>query len=131
MIVIKLTQTSFERQVLEAVTIEQEGKKNNILNSRQEYDRSSWPRLTTKLCDSAYQDWQRELALDKKTNSIIDDRKRALQKAKNKARLLPSKDAPPAKKRRTEQGISIRQVWGKSEISKSEDKNTKNKKRKH
>ena len=77
------------------------------------------PRLTTKL--SAYQDRQRELALDKKTNSIIDARIRALQKAKNKARFLPSKDAPPAKKRRTEQGISIRQVWGKLEISKSEN----------
>ena len=58
--VIKFTKTSFERQVLEAVTIEQERKKNNILNSRQEYNRSSLPRLTTKLGDSAYQDWQRQ-----------------------------------------------------------------------
>ena len=53
--IIKFTKTSFERQILEAVVIEQENKKNNILNSRTEYNRSSLPRLTTKLGDSEHQ----------------------------------------------------------------------------
>ena len=118
--VIKFTKTSFERQILEAVVIEQENKKNNILNSRTEYNRSSLPRLTTKLGDSEHQNWQKEITKDKKRNAVIDDKIRALRKERNKARLLPSKEAPPAKKRKTEDGISIRQVWGKPETKKSE-----------
>ena len=118
--ILKFTRSSFERQILEAVIIEQEAKKNHILNSRTEYNRSSLPRLTTKLGDSEYQNWQKELAQDKKKNMIIDDKIRALRKARNKARLLPSKEAPPAKKRRTEEGISIRQVWGRPDVKKSE-----------
>ena len=69
--VLKFTKSSFERQVLEAVKIEQEQKRNYILNSRTEYNRSSLPRLTTKLGDSAYKDWQQELANEKKKNLVI------------------------------------------------------------
>ena len=67
----KFTKFSFERQVLEAVKIEQEQKRNYILNSRTEYNHSSLPRLTTRLEDSAYQDWQQELANEKKKNLVI------------------------------------------------------------
>ena len=118
--IIKFTRSSFERQILEAVTIEQEAKKNHILNSRTDYNRSSLPRLTTKLGDSEFQNWQKELAQDKKNNMIIDEKIRALRKEIDKSRLLPSKEAPPAKKRKIEEGISIRQVWGRPETSKCE-----------
>ena len=39
--VLKFCQTSFERQALEAVTIQKERKTHHLLNSRTEYNRSS------------------------------------------------------------------------------------------
>ena len=58
--------------------------------------------------------------LERRTLVPIDKKIRALRKEINKSRLLPSKEAPPAKKRKIEEGISIRQVWGRPEISKCE-----------
>ena len=46
--VIKYHKSSFERQINEAVTIQQ-NKKFNILNSKSEYNRSSIPRLGVKM----------------------------------------------------------------------------------
>ena len=46
--VLKFTQTSFERQILESVLL-QENVKHNLLNSKSEYNRCAIPRLTSKL----------------------------------------------------------------------------------
>ena len=46
--IVKQTRTSWERQFLESVTIQQ-STKHNILNSRSEYNRCSLQRLSTRL----------------------------------------------------------------------------------
>ena len=51
--VLKFTKTSFERQILELVLI-QENKNQNLLNSKMEYNRCGVPRLTSKLGENVY-----------------------------------------------------------------------------
>ena len=52
--VVQYTRTALERQVLESVLIQEEGKRHLIMNSKSEYSRCSIPRLTTKLGDKEY-----------------------------------------------------------------------------
>ena len=47
--VVKFTRSSFDRQILEAVLIDQEKSLNNIMNAKSEYNRSSLPRLSASL----------------------------------------------------------------------------------
>ena len=59
MIVLQFTKTSFERQILESVTIQQ-NRHHHILNSRMEYNRCSIPRLSTRLGDREYKQYEKE-----------------------------------------------------------------------
>ena len=47
--VLKFHKSSFERQIDEAVKIQQNNKKCNILNSKSEFNRSSIPRLGVRM----------------------------------------------------------------------------------
>ena len=47
--VLKYTRTSFERQILESVIIQEEKSKSNLLNSKSEFNRCAVPRLASKL----------------------------------------------------------------------------------
>ena len=60
--VLKYTRTSFERQILESVLIQQ-NTNHHILNSRSEYNRCSLPRLSTRLGDKEYKKYEQEQEL--------------------------------------------------------------------
>ena len=47
--VVKYTRSSFERQILESVQIQQERGHHHLLNSKSEYNRCLIPRLTAQL----------------------------------------------------------------------------------
>ena len=49
--VISYTRSALERQVLESVKIQEERRKNIIMNSKSEYSRCTIPRLTSKMGD--------------------------------------------------------------------------------
>ena len=56
--VVQYCRTSFERQILESVTIQQH-RNHHILNSRTEYNRCSIPRLSTRLGDKEFKKYEK------------------------------------------------------------------------
>ena len=113
--VIKFCTTSFERQILESVTIQQERKKHTLLNSRTEYNRCSLPRLTTNMGDKIYKDYEKELKLEKQEEIVIESKIRELRKTRNKERLHPTRENGPKKKKRkndNETYVTIQETWG-------------------
>ena len=100
MSVIKYTQTSFERQIGESVIIQTERNKHYLLNSRSEYNRCSLPRLCTQVGEGEYKEYNKELENEKKEEEKIESKIRELRKARNKARLHPTKETGPKTKRR-------------------------------
>ena len=118
--VLKFCQTSFERQVLEAVTIQKERKTHHLLNSRTEYNRSSLPRLSTQMGEQAYKEYNKELEDEKKSEDYVEMKIRELRKQRNKARLHPTKELKPTKRRKineNNQYITIEEIWGKPPIA--------------
>ena len=112
--VIKYCRTSFERQVLESVVIQDERKRNHLLNSRSEYNRCSLPRLCTQIGDSEYTRVNSEIEEEKREEDKLEAKIRELRKAKNKARLHPTKETGPDKKKRRvqqEEYIDIGEIW--------------------
>ena len=61
--VLSYTRSSFERQIMESVVIQQE-RKHHLLNSKAEYNRSAVPRLSTRLGEKQYKRWEKENAAD-------------------------------------------------------------------
>ena len=113
--VIKYTQTSFERQIRESVIIQSERTKHNILNSRSEYNRCSLPRLCTQIGDEAYEQYGKEIDKEKLEEERIENKIRNLRKERNKARMHPTREQGPAKKRRKvheNEYINIKEIWG-------------------
>ena len=82
---VRFTRTSFERQILESVTIQQ-NTDHFLLNSRSEYNRCSLPRLSTKLGDSDYKRYEKELEEAKKKEEEIEGRIREMRKKRNQLR---------------------------------------------
>ena len=120
MIVLQFTRTSFERQILESVTIQQ-NRHHNILNSRMEYNRCSIPRLSTRLGDREYKQYEKELKAEKEKEEALEERIRAMRKNRNKQRRgRPQKSAPAAKRRKTGKNSFSQncQVW---EVENSEN----------
>ena len=113
--VVRFARSSFERQLQEAVLIDQQRDQHNLLNSRSEFNRSRLPRLTTQMGDD-HQSWKIEIRREEEHEDLIEAKIRELRKAQNKARLLPMGEglAPPAKRMKASEGepISIRKVWG-------------------
>ena len=97
--VLKFCQTSFERQVLKAVTIRKERKHHHLLNSRTEYNRCSLPRLSTQ----TYKEYNRELEDEQKSENYVEMKIRELRKQRNKARLHPTKETKPTKRRKIDE----------------------------
>ena len=58
--VVKYTYSAMERQVLESVRIQEEGKKHHIMNSKAEYSRCTIPRLTAKMGEKDYDEKRSE-----------------------------------------------------------------------
>jgi hypothetical protein len=123
--VAKYTRTSFERQILESVCIQQ-NTHHNLLNSRSEYNRCSLPRLSTRLGDSDYKKFEKDLEEVKKKEEALEQRIRDMRKTRNKARRPRSqKTNPPAKKRRTGKETSTRtcSTWETTLQQEEEDSN--------
>ena len=97
--VLKYTRTSFERQILESVLI-QENRDHHILNSRSEYNRCSLPRLSTKLGEKEFKQWEKERDEDLEKEEILEMKIREMRKSRNRERGNRSTRGQPAKKRR-------------------------------
>ena len=97
--VLQYTRSSFERQILESVLI-QEHRHHHLLNSRSEYNRCAVPRLTAKIGDSHYKKYEEEVEQEKEKESELIARIRQMRKDKNKERNVDRRKGQPANKRR-------------------------------
>jgi len=117
----KFCKSSFERQVLEAVIIQEERKEHFIMNFKSEYNRCSLPRLSTKFGEQEIKDLVQQQELDKKDEELLDNKIPEMRKHLNKTRLNPTKESGPKLKRRkvgNSDYISIGEIWGKPDVSK-------------
>ena len=117
----KFCKFSFERQVHEAVTIQEERKEHFLMNSKSEYNRCSLPRLSTKFGEQEIKDLVQEQETDKKDEEWLDKKIREMRKHLNKTRLHPTKEGGPKPKRRKvgdSDYVSIGEIWGKPDMSK-------------
>ena len=118
--VLKFTQSSFERQIRESVVIQVERQKHHLLNSRTEYNRCSLPRLSTQVGEGEYKQYTKELEEEKRHEETIENKIRELRKERNKARLHPTREQGPSKKKRKineEEYINIQEIWDKPKMS--------------
>ena len=102
MTILKYAKSSFERQISEAVLIQQERKDHHILNSRSEYNSCSLPRLSTRMGEQEEKEWNRELEEEKKETDIVETKIRQMRKERNKARLSNEKNTPASKRMKIE-----------------------------
>ena len=129
--VMRYTRTAFQRQILESVLI-QENRDHHILNSRSEYNRCSLPRLSTKMGDKEFKQWEKEIEEESRKDEMLEDRIKEMRKTRNKANgknrgNRPTKDQPAKKRRRMDiEGNSeeSRKLWGK--VGNLEDRKRKN-----
>ena len=83
--VLQYCRTSFERQILESTTIQQH-RGHHILNSRTEYNRCSIPRLSTRLGDKEFKQYEKEIEKEKLKEETLEARIREMRKARKKQR---------------------------------------------
>merc|ERR1712208_180892 len=118
MFILQYLRTAFERQIMEAVTIEKESKTSEILNSKAEWNQCALPRLVTRIGNSEAElkELEKEVLEEKRRGEVIEEKVRNLRKARNKARLKTEKETSiqPKKKLKMEDSttIAIREVWG-------------------
>ena len=113
--IIGFYRSSFERQMSEAVTINQEKDIHEILNSKGEFNACELPRLTTRLGEQESQEWERIARKERKDEEIIEEKINKMRKERNKARLRPEKTTLRSNKRMKtseEDYISVREIWG-------------------
>ena len=121
----KFCRTSFERQILESVTIQHERNEHSLMNSKSEYNRCSLPRLSTMMGENEYKEYNDSKEQEKIENEALDKKIRELRKEMNKARLHPTKESGPKPKRRkigtgTNDYIDIQEIWGKPTTTRQE-----------
>ena len=110
MFVLEYKRTAFERQIAEAVVIQNEAEKTELLNSKSEYNSSCLPRLVTRIGDK---EWEKALEKEKKAEEIVEMKIRELRKKNNKARLTTEKEKPNKRQKTSENTyINIRETWG-------------------
>ena len=116
--IIQHTKSSFDRQVLESVIIQQERKKHWLLNSKSEYNRCAVPRLTTKIGENHYKKYEKEMEQDREKEEILEGKIRKMRKERNKSRKqAPGAEQPTGKRRKVDESryIDIREAWGRPE----------------
>ena len=117
MFVTSFKRSAFERQLEEAVLIDNEYRSNHkILNSRAEWNNSALPRLVAKIgtTEDELKACEKEIKKEKLIEEEFEKKVRGLRKERNKARLQPDRNHP-AKRQKTEESnnyISIRSTWG-------------------
>ena len=82
---IKFTKSSFERQVLESVEI-QNNRHHHLLNSRSEFNRCAVPRMMCKLGDKTFKKNEQEIESDMAREEAQVNKIRELIKERNKKR---------------------------------------------
>ena len=114
--ILRTCKSSFERQIYESVTIQQERLEHHVLNSRSEYNRCSLPRISAQIGEQDYEKYNTELKEEKLQEEQLEEMIRKIRKERNKARLRPSKVQDVGTKRRkinNEEYITIQEIWGK------------------
>ena len=86
--VLSYCKSSFERQILESVTIQKE-RHHHLLNSKAEYNRSAVPRLTTKIGEKQYKKWEKEAEKDIEKHEELEEKIRNMSKQRNKGMRNP------------------------------------------
>merc|ERR1712240_388930 len=104
MTILKYMRSAFERQIEEAVTIQQEAQGGELLNSRSEYNQTTLPRLVTRIGDreTEMKEWEKQIRNEKDYEEKIEEKIRIMRKGRNKERLRTEKNSQPKKKRKTE-----------------------------
>ena len=99
--VIRYAKSSFERQILESVEI-QDNRHHHLLNSRSEFNRCALPRMMCKLGDKTFKKNELEIETDMAREEMQVSKIRDLIKERNRQRGLTNriKQKPPAAKRR-------------------------------
>ena len=98
--VVQYTRTSFERQILESVKI-QENRNHHILNSKSEYNRCALPRLATKIGENDFKRWEETQKDDKDKEMEMERKIRTMRMQQNKQRQpAPTSQQLPAQKKR-------------------------------
>ena len=104
MFILEHTRSAFERQIKEAVIIQQKSKGHEILNSRIEWGINSLPRLITRMGEKEMLEWERERKQEIAYEEVIEGKMREFRKERNKGWLNREKAAPPRKRQRVEWG---------------------------
>ena len=118
MTILKFARSAFERQVEEAVMLQQERVSHNILNSKSEHNSCALPNLETRIGENdmvkELMQLEKEIKLENEQEEDLKERIKLIRKSRNSARLDKTKGVPSAKRRKTGSGeyISIREIWG-------------------
>ena len=103
------TQSSFKRQTVETVIIQQEAGRHNILNSKSEYNSRSLPRLETIISRHLHHARAEERKSRRGPLAFQDQD----HQERCKARLAPDTNQYTSKMQKTEEAyVSIRRMWG-------------------
>ena len=86
--VLSYCKSSFERRILESVTIQKE-RHHHLLYSKAEYNRSAVPRLTTKIGEKQYKKWEKEAEKDIEKHEELEEKIRNMSKQRNKGMRNP------------------------------------------
>ena len=103
---------AFDRQISESVTIQNQKKKNHILNSKSEYNRCALPRLTANLGEKPMEKLvEKQKREEKEEERILQGKIRDLKvKRSRNRRGMPNEIEQPAKKRRKTGKIEFKRV---------------------
>ena len=90
--ILEYTRSAFERQIKEAVKIQQDRGGQNILNSKSEWNQCALPRLVTRIGNQEMKSWEEEIAKERKLEELIEEKVRIFRKGKVTARLERNRD---------------------------------------
>ena len=94
--VISYPRSAYERQILEAVLIQQ-NRHHYLLNSRSEFNRSAIPRLSMRLGEKEFSQRVKEEKLEDEKEENLKSRIRDLRKQRNRERGGGQRGAPGRK----------------------------------
>ena len=97
--VLKFTRSSFERQILESVLI-QNRRDHHVLNSRSEFNRCAIPRLVSKLGEKELKEWRDKDKEQQANEEKVEEQIRMLRKDRNKDRASHQRRDPCPKRQR-------------------------------
>ena len=124
--ILKFTRSSFERQILESVQIQEQRKDHHILNSRSEYNRCAVPRMATKIGDKDSDQASREKKEDERKKNEIEEKIRKIRKEKNCERMTEPNKTNKRRKLDNNEFEVINETWGRPDKKENGDKRQEN-----